>query len=55
MSASAHEQVDYMSRLTEEMETHPIDDRLIDGNFFLVIARPGWYSEMIEFLTIQQL
>jgi len=52
---SVHKQADHMSRLPGEMETHPIDDRLIDETLFLVTARPAWYSGIIEFLTTQQL
>ncbi|XP_073394449.1 uncharacterized protein [Physcomitrium patens] len=37
------------------MESHPIDDRLIDESLFLVTTRPAWYSRIIEFLTTQQL
>lgn len=52
---SVHKQADHMSRLPGEVETHPIDDSLIDENLFLITARPTWYAGIIEFLTTQQL
>ena len=52
---SAHKQADYLSRLLEGPKTLPMDDDLVDKALFLVIARPLWYSEIVEFLTTQQL
>lgn len=50
-----HLQADHMSRLSEDVGTSPIDDRLIDDNLFVVTAKPKWYASIIEFLTTQQL
>ena len=45
-----HLQADQLSRLSEDMRTHPIDDRL-----FVVTATPDWYAGIVKFLTTQQL
>ena len=50
-----HLQADHLSKLSEDMETHPIDDNLIDDRLFVVSATPDWYAGIVEFLTSQQL
>lgn len=45
----------HLSRLSEDMGSSPIDDRLIDDNMFIVTASPYWYARIVEFLTTQQL
>ena len=39
-----HLQADHLSRLSEDMGTSSIDDRLIDDNLFVVPATPVWYK-----------
>ena len=48
-------QANHLSRLSKEMGTSPIDDRLIDDNLFLVTSSPDWYAGIVEFLTTQRL
>ena len=48
-------QADQLSRLSEDMRTHPIDDSLINDRLFVVTATPDWYAGIVEFLTTQQL
>ena len=50
-----HLQADHLSRLSEDMGTHPIDDSLIDDKLFVISATPDWYAGIVEFLTTQQL
>ena len=50
-----HLQADHLSRLSKEMGVSPIDDMLMDDNFFVVTSKPEWYAGIIEFLTTQQL
>lgn len=50
-SGRMHLQADHLSRLTEEVGVEPVDDRLIDDNFFVVMARPEWYAGIVEFLN----
>ncbi|PTQ27291.1 hypothetical protein MARPO_0207s0002 [Marchantia polymorpha] len=50
-----HLQADHLSRLSEDVETSPLDDRLIDDSLFVVTAQPEWYAGIVEFLTTQQL
>ena len=50
-----HLQADHLSRLSENMGTHPIDDSLIDDKLFVVTATPDWYVRIVEFLTTQRL
>ena len=46
-----HLQADHLSKLSEDMGTSPIDDRLIDDNLFVVTATPNCYAEIVAFLT----
>ena len=39
-----HLQTDHLSRLSEEMGASPIDDRLVDDNFFVVTSKSEWYA-----------
>ena len=48
-------QADNLSRLSEEMGSSPIDDRLVDDNLFVVTSTPEWYAGILDFLTTQQL
>ena len=50
-----HLQADILSRLSEDMETSPIDDSLIDDNLFVVTATSDWYAMIVQFLITQQL
>ena len=50
-----HLQADHLSRLSEDMGTHPMDDSLIDDKLFVISATPDWYAGIVEFLTTQQL
>lgn len=45
----------HMCRLLEDMRVSPVDDRLIDDNLFVVTTQPDWYTDIVEFLTTQQL
>ena len=38
-----------------DVGSSPVDDSLRDDNLFLVIARADWYSDIVEFLTTQEL
>ena len=37
------------------MGESPIDDMLVNDNFFMVTAKPEWYAGIVEFLTTQKL
>ena len=50
-----HLQADHLSRLSEDMGTHPIDNSLIDDILFVVSASPIWYAGIVEFITTQHL
>ncbi|BFI32702.1 hypothetical protein MPTK2_3g07970 [Marchantia polymorpha subsp. ruderalis] len=50
-----HLQADHLSRLSEEIGTRPVDDRLIDESLFVITAKPEWYGGIVEFLTTQKL
>ena len=36
-----HLQADYLSRLSEEIGKSPVDDRLVDENLFVIMAKPN--------------
>ena len=39
-----HLQTDHLSKLSEDMGVSPIDDKLIDDNFFVLTANAEWYA-----------
>ena len=54
-SRRMHLPADHLSRLSNEAGSSPVDDSLRDDNLFLVTAKADWYSDIVEFLTTQQL
>ena len=50
-----YSQAGHLSRLSKDLGSSPVDDRLDDDDLFVVTAQPEWYAGIVEFLTTQQL
>ena len=50
-----HLQTNDLLRLSKEVGSSPIDDRMINDNLFVVTAQSKWYACIVEFLTNQHL
>ena len=47
-----HKQADHLSRLSEEENTKPIDDNLVDESLFHISSASAWYHHIAKFLKL---
>ena len=50
-----HKQADHLSRLSFELDSHPIDDEILVESLFTISTSTLWYVHIANFLATQQM